>query len=407
MAISDAAIRNAKGRDKAYKLVDEQGLYLLVQTQGSRLWRMNYRFLGKQKTLAFGAYPAVGLADARLKRDAAKKLLAAGVDPAEQKREDVAAAKRTVENTFASVVADYLGRLERAGSAAATMDKNRWLLEKLAKPLHPKPISEITSADVLSVLQTVERSGRLESARRLRTAIQSVFRLAVKTLRSPGDPTSVLVGATETPRVENHAAITDENRLGWLMRSIDDYDGWPTIKWALQLSALTACRPGEVRLAEWSEFDMAKRTWTIPEKRMKMRREHEVPLSDQSVLLLDEVRRLTGNGRLLFSQIRNEERPISENAMNVALDRLGVAKTEHTPHGFRSSFSTILNERKEDPELIEMCLAHAGKDKVRSIYNRAEHWQARVELMQRWADLLDEFRRERTAPVFDFSDVLG
>ena len=411
MPLTDTHVRNFKPTEYPYKKADGGGLYLLVQPGGARLWRLDYRFHGKRKTLAFGAYPDVTLSDARARREAAKKLLADGIDPGEHKKLEYLEAQRTAETTFKSVVTEYLDALEKGGAASATMDKNRWLLEKLAKPLHERPISLISPAEVLAVLQHVERSGRLESARRLRSTISDVFRLAVRTLRAPTDPTYALRGATRAPVVESHAAIVNETRLGWLMRSIYAYDGWPTLRSAMLFTALTACRPGEVRQAEWGEFDLPQRTWVIPASRVKVRKEHYVPLSDQSVVVLREIQRFSGQSRLVFPSIRSEERPISENAMNSALQRMGVTPAEHTPHGFRSSFSTILNERGEDAEIIEMCLAHVGTDKVRKIYNRAVRWPERVALMQSWANLLDDFRKEdseaSSTEAFDFSELLG
>ncbi len=409
MPLSDAHVRNAKPAAAAYKKADGGGLYLLVNPTGGRLWRLDYRFLGKRRTLALGAYPDVSLSDARARRETAKGLIADGIDPGEQKRLDKIAAQRMEENTFGSVVADYLDRLKESGAAEQTIVKNRWLLEKLAKPLIPRPIAKITAPEILHLLQHVESSGRLESARRLRSTIGDVFRLAVKTLRAPTDPTYALRGATKAPVVESHPAIVNEARLGWLMRSIDDYDGWPTLRSAMLFTALTACRPGEVRKAEWSEIDLSQRTWIIPEERTKMRKQHYVPLSDQSVVVLTEIQRFSGAYRLVFPSIRSNDRPLSENAMNAGLQRIGVAKEEHVPHGFRSSFSTIMNERREDGEVIELCLAHTGKDKVRSIYNRAARWPERVAMMQRWADLLDEFRAQpiQRKDAFDFSDLLG
>ncbi len=393
MPLSELAVRKAVSTDATYKKSDGGGLYLLVSKAGGRLWRLDYRYLDKRKTLALGAYPDVSLSEARNLRDAAKKLLAKGIDPGEQKKADRAEAKRTRENTFGSVVTDFVDRMRLQDKAPKTIEKNRWMLEDLAKPLASRPIAEITAAEILEVLQSVEASGRLESARRLRSLISAVFRLAVVTLRAPLDPTFALKGATLPPKVKSFAAIVDEKRLGWLMKSIDEYDGWPTLRSVMLLTALTASRPGEARQAEWAEFDLSQRTWTIPATRAKMRRAHKVPLSRQSVVVLEEIAKFSGRGRLVFPSIRALERPISENGMNAALMRIGVPKEEHTPHGLRSSFSTILNERREDGDVIEACLAHVGTDAVRRIYNRASMWSERSALMQKWADLLDEFRK--------------
>lgn len=408
MTLTDTHARNAKKGAKPYKLADGGGLYLLVNTTGGRLWRMDYRFNGKRKTLALGSYPDVGLSDARARREAARKAIADGFDPGEERKREQREAQRTDAITFGSVVTDYLKRLENDGLAAVTIEKNRWQLEKLAAPLSARPIAKITAAEILDLLQHIEHSGRLETARRLRATISGVFRLAVVTLRAPTDPTYALRGATMAPKTRHHPAIVNEKRLGWLMRSIDAYDGWPTLRSAMLFTALTAARPGEVRKAEWSEIDLAQRTWAIPELNSKMRRQHFVPLSRQSVVVLEEIKRFSGKGRLVFPSIRNEERPISENGMNAALQRIGVTSDEHTPHGFRSSFSTLLNERGEDAEIVEMCLAHVSGG-VRKIYNRAVKWPERTALMQRWADLLDEFRQidTRLGSPFDFEDLLG
>lgn len=392
MALNDMSVRNAKAGEKPYKLGDSGGLYLFVHTSGGRLWRFDYRHNGKRKTLALGAYPDVSLVDARARRDEAKKQLANSIDPAEQKKLAKVETQRTA-HTFASVVEEHLARKEHDGAAAATMDKNRWLLEGLAAPLAKRPIHEITPAEILDVLQRAEKRGKLESARRLRSAISGVFRFAVATLRAPSDPTYALVGATKAPKVESHAAIVDHKRLGWLMRSIDEYDGWPTLRSSMLLAALTAARPGEVRQAEWKEFDTSQRIWKIPAERQKSRRQHEVPLSDQSVVVLNEIKRFSGNARFVFPSIRSIERHISENGMNAALQRLGVPPSEHTPHGFRSSFSTIMNEHNENAEVIELCLSHTDKNEVRRIYNRAVRWPERVAMMQQWADMLDAFRK--------------
>jgi integrase len=386
MPLSEAAVRSAKPKDKSYKLTDAAGLYLFVPVTGNRIWRYDYRFENKRRTLTIGAYPLIGLAEARKRRDDAKRLLLDGIDPVSPKRK---AALNTAKPTFGLVADEYIARLRHDERAETTVVKNEWLLGNLAADLRGKAIDEITPADVLSVLRNIEASGRLESAHRVRSAISAVFRLAVATLRATNDPTFPLRGAIKRPKVTNHPAITDETRFGVLLASIGEYDGWPTLKALLLFTALTATRPGEARGAEWSEFDLDAAKWVIPAPRTKMRREHDVPLSRQAVAVLKDVARISGRARLVFPSIRSLERPLSENAMNAALRRIGFTKTEHNSHGFRSSFSTILNARGFDPEVIERSLAHQDSS-VRAIYNRSRYWKDRIELMQQWADIVDE-----------------
>jgi integrase len=274
------------------------------------------------------------------------------------------------------------------------MVKNRWMLQELAASLAGRPMAEITPAEVLDVLKRIEKSGRRETARKLRGAIGSVFRLAVATLRASTDPTLALRGALLRPNVQHRAAITDERRLGSLMCSVDEYDGWPTIRAALQLLALTMTRPGDVRGMRRSEVDLDKALWTIPAARMKMRREHVVPLSRQALEVLRDIWPLSDHGELVLPSIRSTRKPLSENALNSALRRMGYSKEEMTAHGFRSAVSTILNQRGFDPDVIEAALAHQDKNATRRAYNRATYLAEREKLMQAWADLLDDFRKQ-------------
>ena len=399
MALSQFAIVKARPKERPYKLSDGQGLYLLVQPRGSKLWRFRYRFGGRENMLTFGAFPATSLADARTKRDEARKLVANGTDPAVKRKLDKIAAATAGQNTFGAVVSEYLANMEASGAAQATMNKNRWMLEDLAAPLARRPIAEIVPAEILAVLKRIERSGRRETARRLRGVMGSVFRHAIVTLRATNDPTAPLRGALLTPNVQHRAAITDERQLGALLRSIDEYDGWPTLRAALQLLALTMTRPGDVRGMRRSEISFEKALWRIPAERMKMRRSHDVPLSTQAIAALNEVWSLSDNGELVLPSVRSIKKPLSENAMNAALRRMGYTKDEVTAHGFRSSASTILNERGFNPEVIEAALAHQDENDVRRAYNRATYFPERVKLMQAWADMLDEFRKLSVSPA--------
>ncbi|ABE61190.1 phage integrase [Nitrobacter hamburgensis X14] len=390
--LTQLAITAAKPKAKPYKLSDGAGLSLLVETGGGKLWRFRYHFGGKEKMLSFGAYPEVTLAQARAKRDEARQTLAGGIDPAQKRKEDKVAASISAANTFGVVAAEYIDRLEKEGAAPSTVSKNKWLLQDLASPLTKRPIADILPAEILDLCKRVEKSGRRDTARRLRGTIGSVFRYAVVTLRAQSDPTYALRGALLKPEVNHRAAIVDEAKLGALMVNIDQYDGWPTLRAALLLLALTMTRPGDVRHMRKSEIIFPKALWRIPAERMKMRRPHDVPLSKQALAIIREVWDLTAGNGLLLPSIRSAIKPLSENAMNSALRRMGYSKEEATAHGFRSSASTILNERGFNPDVIEAALAHQDEDDVRRAYNRATYLPERAKLMQDWADLLDEFR---------------
>lgn len=392
MHLTHFAITKAKPKSKSYKLSDGAGLYLLIEPNGSKLWRFRYRFAGRENMLTFGPYPVVSLGDARERRDEARKLLVVGTDLSAKRKQDKREAAIQNANTFGAIADEVLSNKEANEASSSTMDKNRWLLKDLAAPLADRPIAEITAAEILDLLKRIEKSGRRETARRLRGAIGSVFRYAIVTLRATVDPTLALQGALLAPKVNHRAAITDEKEFGGLLRAIDGYDGWPTLKAALQFIALTFARPGEVRGAIRKEFDFEKAVWRIAPERMKTRRPHEIPLSRQAIAVLKDVWPLSEYGQLVFPSIRSNRRPLSENAFNSALRRMGYEQDEMTAHGFRSSASTILNERGYNPDVIEAALGHQDEDEIRRAYNRAKYWTERVTLLQDWADLLDQFR---------------
>jgi integrase len=392
MALTEFGVRGAKPREKPYKLADMGGLYLHVQPGGSKLWRMKFRFAAKEKVLSFGPYPLISIAEARAKRDEAKKLLQNGADPSVQKRLDKIALATAARNTFGLVAAEYIADMETNGAAEATITKTRWLLEDLASPISNRAIGDITSAEVLDLLKRIEKSGRRETARRLRGVMSSVFRLAIVTLRAETDPTVALRGALLAPRVQGRAAIIDEQKFGVLLTTLDEFDGWPTLGAALKFLILTCVRPGEVRGATRSEFDIKKAIWHIPAGRMKMRLSHDVPLSRQALEVLSAIWSFSDKSELVFPSIRSNKKPLSNNAMNAALRRIGYAGDEVTAHGFRVTASSILNGRGFDSDVIEAILSHQDRNNVRRTYNRATYWDQRVVLLQDWADLLDEFR---------------
>jgi integrase len=397
LKLSDAAIRVAKPQKKPYKLTDGRGLHLLINPNGSRLWRMQYRYVGKQRMVAFGSYDPFGreglsLEQAREKVTGARALLNDGKDPAEKKKLDKIANKISRENTFGLVVDEYLAKIEREGRSSRTLDKSRWLSGVAKQKLGARPISEIKPAEVLDVLQVMEKRGKYESARNLRALLSRVFRYAVATARSESDPASLLTGALTAPTVTNRAAILNPERFGGLLRAVDGFDGQPTTQAALKLLALLFPRPGELRQAEWTEFSLDKAIWIIPASRMKMRREHRVPLPWQAVSILRSLLEITGPTGFLFPSVRTTKQPISDGTLNAALRRLGYTKEEVTAHGFRSTASTMLNEEGFDPDVIEAALAHVNGDEVRRAYNRATYWDKRIVLMQKWADRIDAMR---------------
>jgi integrase len=401
MPLSDVAIRAAKPAATVQKLSDGGGLQLWLMPNGAKLWRLAYRFAGKQKKLAIGPYPAIGLSEARAKRQEAKAHLIAGRDPSIQKQADRAQALEAQGQTFAKVAAELLDKKRREGKAANTLSKLEWLHGLANAAIGDRPVAEITAAEVLSALRKVEGKGRLETAKRLRAVIGEVFRYAIATARAENDPTFALRGALSAPVVKHRAAITDPVQLGGLMRAIDGFQGQPSTNAALKLMAYLFPRPGELRMAEWREFDFDKAVWTIPAARAKMRREHRVPLPLQVLVILNELQPITGAGRLVFpgygisgGQGRKvEQRPISENTLNGALRRMGFAQDEMSSHGFRAAASTLLNESgKFSADAIERALAHQDPDAVRRAYARGEHWQERVTMAQWWADQLDAWR---------------
>jgi integrase len=393
MALSDVGIRNLKPRAADYKVADGGGLHLLVRPGGSRLWRLAYRFSGRQKTLSFGAYPVVGLAEARAARTEAKRLLSQGADPGASRKAQKASTRQAAEETFAAVSEDWLARIEADGRDWKTLRKQRYLLAQATPFLGPRPVREITSREVFEVLKRIEASGRLDTARAVRTTCSQVFRHAIVTARADQDPTVPLVGATRAPAVVHHAAIFEPGKLAALMAAIGGYDGDPSTRTALRLLPYVIVRSSELRLARWAEFDLSSRLWTIPGERMKGRkidgRPHLVPLSAQAVQILGAHWQARLSDDLVFPGLRGG-RPISDNTINAALRRLGYDKTEMTGHGFRRTASTILNEQGWNRDWIERQLAHVEKDKVRRAYNAAEYLEGRASMMQAWADWLDD-----------------
>lgn len=392
MLITDTAIRSAKPKEKPYKLFDGGGLFLLVKPNGSRLWRLKYHVDGREKLLSVGIYPDVSLKSARDRREDARRMVAAGLDPSAKRKAERAARA----DTFEAITWEWLD-LKAKSLSQRTHDKRLHRFESFVFPyLGKRPISTISAPDLLPVLKRVEGRGKNETAHRIRSESSAVFRYAIVTGRAERDPAADLRGALAPVVVRNHPAITEPAKIGKLLRAIHGYSGQPATEYALKLLPLTFVRPGELRGAEWSEFDLDGAVWGIPAARMKMREQHVVPLSKQSVALLRELKTLTGSGRYLFPSLRTAERPISNNTLNAALRRMGYTGDEMVSHGFRSMASTCLNERGWNPDLIELQLAHAERDEVRGAYNRAQRLDDRRRMMQAWADYLDGLRAGAT-----------
>ncbi len=395
MAMKDLELRRLKPRDRVYKRGDEHGLYIEVHPNGSKLWRLKYRHLGRDKRIAFGCYPEVGLAEARRKRDEARQKLRDGVDPVAERKREKLVALYNAANTFGDVAKEYIAKMTAEGRAEATISKATWLLEQL-KPIARSALPDLKPVDVLAALKRIEARGKHETARRCRSFASRVFRYGVATGRGETDPTSVLRGALITPQVTHHGTILDPEDVGEMLRAVDAYSGHLITRLALQISPHVMARPGELRQAKWPEFDLGNAVWKIPPERMKMRRPHAIPLSRQVLAYLAQLNDLTGPDGFVFPAFHTSRRPLSENTINQAFRRMGYAMGEITAHGLRTTASTLLNESgKWSPDAIERSLAHADKDSIRGIYNRGFYWEERVAMHQWWSDYLDELRARK------------
>ncbi len=392
--LTDSAIRAAKPADKLFKLSDSSGLQLWISPEGSKYWRLAYRFGGKQRVFSIGKYPNVSLKAARAASQNARSLLDAGKDPNQTKKAEMRAVEVAASSTFAAVAAEFLAKKEREHKAPATLKRLNRFIEFAGKDLGTRPISSITAPEVLAVLRKIEERGKLVTAARLRAVTGEIFRYAIATGRAENDPTFALRGALTSPVTKHRAAIVEPLPFGALLRAIETYEGTAEVAAALNLLALTFVRPGELRNAAWAEFDLEAAYWLIPPGRMKMRRSHRVPLAPQALATLKRLQAFTGHGKLLFPSARSPDRCMSENTINAALRRLGYGQNEMTGHGFRAAASSMLNETgKWNPDAIEAQLAHVNNNSIRRAYARAEYWEERVEMMTYWADRIDAMRR--------------
>ena len=393
MALTDTAIRKTKPSDKPIKLADGGGLYLLLNPNSSRWWRWDYRHLGKRKTLSMGTYPDTGLADARAKRDDARKLLAAGVDPSEHRKATRAASEERAGNSFEVVAREWLGKRNWVDSYKVKV--LAWFTNDVFPWVGGRPVASLTAPDFLKIARRVEDRGAIESAHRILQNCGQVMRYAIATGRADRDPVADLRGALPASPDKHHAAITEPKAVGALLRAIDAYEGSFITRCALQLAPLTFVRPGELRHAEWSEIDLDSAEWNLPAEKMKMREPHLVPLADQTIAILRELQPLTGRGRYVFPSARGPKRPMSNNAVLSALRRMGFDKDEMSGHGFRAMARTILDEVLNfRPDFIEHQLAHAVRDPNGRAYNRTSHLPERRKMMQAWADYLDTLKAD-------------
>jgi integrase len=391
MALTDTAIRKVKPGEKPVKLTDEKGLYLLLNPNGSRWWRFDYRFDGKRKTISMGVYPDVGLKDARVKRDEARKLLAQDVDPGEHRKAAQTARMANLANSFEVIAREWFAKHKHSW-AESHADKIIYRLEKDVFPwMGNRPIAEIKAPELLAVLRRAESRGALDTAKRIKQNCGQVFRYAVATGRAERDPSQDLRGAIPPAKQNHFAAITDPAKAGALLRAIEGFRGTFVVQCALRLAPLFFVRPGELRRAEWKAFDLDKAEWRYFVTKTKT--EHSVPLASQAVTILRELHALTGHGQYVFPG-RDPKKPMSEAAVNAALRRMGYdTKTEITGHGFRAMARTILAEElHQKPEVIEHQLAHKVPDALGTAYNRTKFMKERREMMQLWADYLDKLK---------------
>jgi len=402
MPLTDTACKNAKTKDDGApaKYADEKGMYLLVNKTG-KYWRLDYRFNDKRKTLALGVYPEIGLKLAREKRDEARRLLAEGIDPGELRKVTKATSKLSAANSFEAVAREWFAKYLPTWSEGHATRIIRRLERDIFPWLGNRPIAEITAPELLASLQRIEKRDAIETAHRAMQNCGQVFRYAVATGRAERNPAADLVGAIAPAVKTSFPTITDPSKIAELLRAIDGYKGSFITQCALKLAPLVFVRPGELRKAEWSEFDLEHQLWTIPAERMKMREKHFVPLSQQAVAILTELQALTGSRQYVFPGARSNGRPMSDNTVNAALRRLGYSKEDMTGHGFRHMASTLLNEQGWNRDAIERQMAHAERNSIRATYNYAEYLPERTKMMQSWADYLDSLKAgAKVTPLF-------
>jgi integrase len=390
----DSTIRSARNKaiksKTAAKLSDGGGLYLLTTATGQQYWRMKYRHGGVERLLSFGVYPEVSLKEARDRRGDARKVIRDGRDPAAEERARKAAKKLGKTDSFKTIADEWLLK-QKPILAEITHAKAKWMLG-LVSSLDAIPVADLAAPTVLAALRRIESAGTIDTAHRVKSLVGRVMRYAVATGRAQTDPTSALRGALAPIVTKSHAAVTDPAKIGELLRAIDGYTGQPATQAALKLAPMLFARPGNLRAMEWAELDLTAAEWRIPAGKMKTREAHVVPLPKQAVVILKELRALTSHSTYCFPSLRTRDKPMSENTVNAALRKIGYTNSEMVGHGFRAMASTRLNELGWAPDVIERQLAHAERNKVRAVYNRAQYLPERRKMMQAWADYLDGLR---------------
>jgi len=387
MPLTDAQVRRLTRREHFYRTSDDRGLYIEVSPTGSKLWRYKYRFCGKEKRLALGAYPQVKLAAARKKRDAARLQLDEGIDPSVVRKRDKASRRLSAGITFSSVGKEFIRKREKDGLAPATVAKSRWFLSLLEPAIGTLPLDEVDPTLLLSALKALESRGLHETAKKTRSFASRVFRYGVSTGQGSSDPAALLAGALITHKTRHYAAVLEKERLAHLLRAVENY-GNPIIRLALKILSHVFLRPGELRYSTWEEIDFERAVWSVPAERAKARRSHFVPLSAAVIDLLCETYKLTGPTGYIFPASNSRRSPMSENTLNAALRRMGF-KDEATAHGFRATASTHLNESGQfSADAIERALAHAPASAVRAAYHRGQHWNERVRMAAWWSEFL-------------------
>lgn len=391
--LTDLQISKSKPREKQYKKHDGGGLFLIITPAGGKWWRFKYRYNDKEKTLSLGTYPEIPLSDARKLREEARANVAKGIDPSELRKATKAAQAESSANSLEIVAREWISKKSNNWSPANTEIVTRLLTVNVFPWIGKKPIAEVKASDLLNVLRRMESRGILDSAHRTRAICGQIFRYAIATDRAERDVAADLRGAIASPKKKHLASITDPKEVAALLRAIDSLTGTFIVKCAMRLAPLVFVRPGELRQAEWSEIDFEAAEWNIPKEKMKTKQPHLVPLSTQAIAILKEIQPLTGSAQYVFHSTKSTKKPMSDMAMTSAIRRMGYAQGEMTPHGFRAMARTILDEVLQvRTDFIEHQLAHAVKDPNGTAYNRTKHLPQRREMMQQWADYLDELK---------------
>ena len=399
MKLTDSAVKNAKPNPlKTRKLFDGRGLYLEITPKGNKGWRLKYRFAGREKRISFGIYPDVSLKYAREQREQARELLARGIDPSEERKKIKLQGIERNKDTFEVLAEAWFNTRKGKWSKVHQVKISRILEKNLYPWIGKTPIRQVTPPKLLKALRKIEEQKKYDTAMTAKQIAGRVFQFAVASNRVERNFVPDLREALTTPKTKHRPAITEPKKVGRLMVAIDTYEGSPQVRYALRLAPLTFTRPGELRHAEWPEIDWQESLWRIDAEKMKMREDHIVPLSHQSLEILREIHRFTGNYRYVFPSARSRKRPMSDNAMRIALRTMGYTKEQMSPHGFRAMARTLLDEQLGfNVDWIEHQLAHAVKDPLGRAYNRTKHLDGRREMMQKWADYLDRLKAEAAA----------